>query len=92
MVTSMLHEDFYTSGVYSVPELGVYAGWVAHQGSFSASQPFVNETGDVVYLFTGVWLVVPQLLGPRNGHKVAVNAATFVVSMFEEEGDRFLKS
>ena len=36
MVDSMKHEQFYTSGTYAVPEIGVYSGWVALDGSFAA--------------------------------------------------------
>jgi len=33
MLKTMLHEPFYSSGVWSDPSLGVYVGWVATQGS-----------------------------------------------------------
>ncbi len=38
MVDCMRHEAFYESGVVNVPELGVYAGWTAHQASAAARQ------------------------------------------------------
>ena len=47
MASSMEHESFYDSGIYSVPEMGIYAGWVAHENSFSAGQPFFNERKDI---------------------------------------------
>jgi len=53
MVSSMEHESFYDSGLYSVPEMGIYAGWVAHENSLAAGQPFFNERGDIVLLFSG---------------------------------------
>ena len=31
---------FLYSGMHSVPEMGIYAGWVAHENSFGAAQPF----------------------------------------------------
>ena len=43
MVASMEHESFYVSGAYLIPEMGVYAGWVAHEHSFAAGQVFFNE-------------------------------------------------
>ena len=60
MVTSMEHESFYDSGMYSVPEMGIYAGWVAHENSFAAGQPFFNERRDVVLLFSGECFVDPE--------------------------------
>ncbi len=43
MVGSMEHEQFYCSGTYSAPDMGVYGGWVALDNSFAASQIFLNE-------------------------------------------------
>jgi asparagine synthase (glutamine-hydrolysing) len=37
MARSMEHESFYDSGMYSVPEMGIYAGWMAHENSTSNS-------------------------------------------------------
>jgi asparagine synthase (glutamine-hydrolysing) len=34
----MSHEAFYESGTCFAPEIGVYSGWVAHSGSYAASQ------------------------------------------------------
>ena len=42
MVDPMEHEPSYDSGMYSVPETGIYAGWVAHEDSFAVGQPFFN--------------------------------------------------
>jgi asparagine synthase (glutamine-hydrolysing) len=38
MVASMKHDAAYLSGSRCFPELGVYCGWVAHEGSFAAHQ------------------------------------------------------
>src|SRR6266487_6190478 len=61
MVSPMKHESFYDSGVYSVPEVGIYAGCVAHENSFGAGQPFFNERRDVVLLLSGECFVRPAL-------------------------------
>src|SRR4030095_16489370 len=53
MASAMEHESFYDSGFYSVPEMGLYAGWVRHENSFGAEQPFFNERRDVVLLLSG---------------------------------------
>lgn len=49
----MKHEPGYVSGTYSLPALGVHAGWVAHAGSYAASQPASREPGGPVLLFSG---------------------------------------
>ena len=38
MVATMRHQPASTSGMAIDPELGIYAGWVAHEGSFAARQ------------------------------------------------------
>ena len=38
MLRTMMHERFYASGACFAPEIGVYAGWVAHPGSFAARE------------------------------------------------------
>src|ERR1700746_1185978 len=55
MVDCMAHEDFYVSGTYSAPELGVFAGWTAHEGSFSDCQPVLSQPGDLALIFSGEW-------------------------------------
>ena len=91
MVTSMEHESFYDSGMYSMPELGIYAGWVAHQNSFAAGQPFFNERRDIFLLSSGECFVD---LGTRTelrqkGHELEVAAGSWLVHLYEEQGDRF---
>ncbi|SRR6266496_1175792 len=77
MASSMEHESFYDSGLYSVPEMGICAGWVAHENSFGAGQPFFNERRDVVLLFSGECFVDPETrTGLRqNGHELGQAAA-----------------
>jgi asparagine synthase (glutamine-hydrolysing) len=60
MVRSMEHESFYTSGTYYVPEMGVYGGWVALEGSFAAGQVFFNEQKDIALLFAGECFPNPE--------------------------------
>jgi len=92
MVATMEHERFYTSGCYLIPELGVHAGWIAHEGCFLASQPFVNETGDVVLLFSGECFIDPETRAElrRRGHRIETDN-DWLVHLYEEEGERFFE-
>jgi asparagine synthase (glutamine-hydrolysing) len=92
MVTSMEHERSNTSGCYSIPELGVHAGWIAHEDSFVTSQPFVNETGDVALLLSGECFIDPETRAElrRRGHRINSNN-DWLVHLYEEEGDRFFE-
>src|SRR6266478_2219762 len=75
MVAAMKHEPFYSSGTYSVPEMGVYTGWVAHQNSFAADQVFFDEDKDIALTFSGECFADPKTrtdLG-QKGHKFGRN-------------------
>lgn len=51
MLQSMLHESWYQSKMCEAPEIGVYAGWVAHPGSFASleSGQHAARTMDLVF-------------------------------------------
>lgn len=53
MIDCMCYEPFYVSGTCFVPEIGVYGGWVAHEGSFAARQSSFIERNGVNLLFSG---------------------------------------
>jgi len=93
MLASMKHHGSYVCGTKSIPEFGVYAGWAAHEGSFSAHQPFFNETGDIVLLFAGECFIDPDARRSlaRKGHAFGDNAADWIVHLYEEEGSRFFE-
>lgn len=91
MVRSMEHEPFYTSGTYFVPELGVYAGWVAHENSFAAEQVFFNEQRDVALILSGECYVDHEKPADlrQDGHSFGQNKRDWLVHSYEEEGVRF---
>ena len=53
MVDSMLHEPCYQSATCEAPEMGVYAGWVAHPGSFAATESGAGAAGAIDLVFAG---------------------------------------
>src|SRR6266850_4835655 len=93
MVASMNYEDSYVCGTYSVPEMRLHGGWVANEGSFSASQPFLSETGDVELVLSGECFNDRQLqpVLTCNGHKLAKNRAHWLVRLYEDQDDRFFE-
>jgi asparagine synthase (glutamine-hydrolysing) len=93
MTSSMEYEPFYDSGMHSVPELGIYAAWVACENSFSASQPFFNERTNVVLLFSGECFADPETRTDlqQKGHQVGQVSGNWLVHLYEEEGDRFFE-
>jgi asparagine synthase (glutamine-hydrolysing) len=53
MVGALRHESFYVTGTWSDEQLGVYCGWVARAGSFSANMPLCDPGGEAVLVFSG---------------------------------------
>jgi len=92
MVASMQHEQFYASGTYSVPKLGVYAGWMAAANTFAAGQPFLNEQRDIALIFSGECFVDPETRTSvrQKGHEIR-NNNDWLVHLYEEEGERFFE-
>src|SRR5437899_1377670 len=93
MVSSMEHQPFYTSGMYSVPEMGIHAGWLAQEDSFAAGQIFFNERRDIALLFSGECFVDPEtpVELKRKGHQLGEAAGSWLVHLYEEEGDKFFE-
>lgn len=89
----MKHEPSYHSGSYSVPEMGIYAGWVAHENSFGAGQPFFNQRKDVVLLFSGECFVDAdtRISLRRKGHGLEERTGSWLVHLYEDEGHRFFE-
>src|SRR5207247_6347965 len=91
MVGSMDHEPFYNSSTYSVPEMGIYAGWVVHENSFGAGQPFFDEQRDIALLFSGECFPDPEMRTEltRKGHELGEAASAWIAHLYEEEGEQF---
>lgn len=79
MIASMQHEKFHVSGSYSAPELGIFAGWVALDGSFADCQPILNDHGDVALLLSGECLLDRPI------------DATHLVQLYEQDGRDFFE-
>ena len=75
-----------------MPEMGVYAGWIAHEGSFAADQVFFNEQKDIALIFSGECFPDPQTRKDltQKGHTVKKNN-DWLVHLYEEEGDQFFE-
>src|SRR5438477_1711816 len=93
MITSMEHERFYRSGSYFAPEMGIYAGWVAHENSFAAGQVFFNEQQDIALIFSGDCFgdVGIQADLKQKGHRFGRSDGDWLVHLYEEEGEGFFE-
>jgi len=93
MVGSMKHEPFYNSGTCEDKTLGIHAGWVCHQGSYSDCLPIWNEARDICLLFTGEhYADCDQTARLRSGnHNFSSDDASCLVHLYEENGAKFFE-
>ena len=91
MLASMNHESFSESGSYSVNEMNIHAGWIAHKDSFSAGQVFFNDRRDIALLFAGECFIDPQTIAQlkRRGHPIEKEIGAWLIALYEEEPKRF---
>jgi asparagine synthase (glutamine-hydrolysing) len=93
MIGCMMHESFYTSGTYLNEELGLYAGWVCHKGSFSDCMPVFNEEKTLLLLFTGENFADKEATDQlkSRGHRFDDSNASYLIHVYEEQGNAFLE-
>jgi asparagine synthase (glutamine-hydrolysing) len=93
MIERMIHERFYASSTYVNGRLGVYAGLVGFEGSFSNSALVLNEEKNLVLLFAGenfadndlkIWL-------KQKGHVFDPSNASYLIHLYEESGEQFFQ-
>jgi asparagine synthase (glutamine-hydrolysing) len=91
MAATLRHEPFYTAGDFAAPELGVWAGWTAHEGSFAAGQVFQNESQDVALIFSGECFIDAAAKNQlrQGGHSFSETGGEALVHLYEEQGDHF---
>jgi asparagine synthase (glutamine-hydrolysing) len=73
MIATMRHEPFYESGVYSAPDIGVYAGWTAHPRSFAARASAAPRP--------------PHLMCVLSGECVGTAEETDLATIYTKHGD-----
>jgi asparagine synthase (glutamine-hydrolysing) len=93
MVASMLHESFYHFGTYCNDQLGLYAGWVCHQGSFSDCMPVWNEKKSAVLIFFGENFTDLDLFDHLKAkhHRFDRSNASYIIHLYEKNGIDFLQ-
>jgi asparagine synthase (glutamine-hydrolysing) len=93
MVDSMKHEPFYVSAFHSEPEMAVYAGSVALDGSLASGQAYFNEERNIVLLFSGECFLDATIEAQlkQKGHRVERSRVEWLIHLYEEEGDRLFE-
>lgn len=90
MVAAMLHESFYVSGTYSAPATPFYGGWVAHDSSVAARQPFIGDNGHVILLLAGELFneVGVSFITHPDGSREVETAPDHLVRLYQKKGER----
>jgi asparagine synthase (glutamine-hydrolysing) len=93
MIAPMMHESFYASGRYINKNLGLYAGWVCHPGSFSDCMPICNESKDICLIFCGEDFSDSSDSSRlrARGHDYNPENASYLIHLYEEIGPKFIE-
>ena len=93
MLNVMLHEPSYVSGRYNSPEMGIYAGWIAHAGSFASNQIFRDEEKKVTLLFSGECFLDSETYTflRRGGHAIKSDVGNWLIPLYLERGEGFFE-
>jgi asparagine synthase (glutamine-hydrolysing) len=87
MVAALRHGSSYVSGTWSEESLGLYVGWVAHNGAFADRMPLYNEGRDLILAFSGEDFPVcgSALRLRERGHTVDTEGPSYLVHLAEED-------
>ena len=93
MLKCLMHEPFYRDGKYINRQLGIWLGWVNHEGSFSDCLPIWNENKDICLLFSGEDFADQADIDAlrTRGHEFGPDDASYLVHLYEEMGYGFLE-
>ena len=92
MIAAVKHEADYRTGTYVNEDLGLYTGWVCHEGSFSDCMPVMSREKDLVLIYTGENFAdsstISRLTG--GGNPARGSNAGYLLDLYEEDEGRFL--
>jgi len=93
MVKCLKYEPFYIDGTYINKDLGLWSGWVCHEGTFGDCLPIWNEKKDICLLFSGEDFANQADIDALRirGHEFRSDDASYLVHLYEEVGYEFLE-
>src|SRR5262249_22304843 len=84
MLSALMYEPFYSTGLYSNEQLGLYAGWAVHPKSFCDCMPVKSSDGRTVLLLDGEVFNASQGFGAGQRFD-----ATYLARLYDQLGDAF---
>ena len=93
MAKCLIHEPFYTEGIYINQEVGLWSGWACHKDAFGDCLPIWNEKRDICLLFSGEDFTDQADIDAlrTRGHEFGSDDASYLVHLYEEMGCAFLE-
>lgn len=87
MMATARHDPTYATGTHADEAMGLYVGWTARRGSFSAQMPQWNECGDKCLVFAGEEYSDPEdVRGLRaRGHSFDSGAGAYLIHLAEDD-------
>ena len=93
MRDSLMHESFYSNGIYANNDLNAYLGWACHKDSFSDCMPVWNEEKNTALIFFGENFTDMELFDrlKAKNHTFNKSNASYLIHLYEEKGIDFLR-
>src|SRR5215510_14297 len=88
MVEAMRHTKHDAGGTYVNEGLGLYAGWMCHQKSFSDCMPLISHEKDVVLIFHGEHFLGNGALD-HGGANTKGPDARYLLDLYKQHGEDF---
>lgn len=87
MVSTMSHEDFYSSGTLADESLGVYVGWTSRSGSAFSRMPVLSERSGVALVFSGEEFPDPEVARrfKYDGEASSEGSPSYLARWYEED-------
>jgi len=94
MVEAMRHEPFYTGNKYVNTDLGLYVGWMSHEGSYADCMPLIDNERGIVLIFSGENFLKLNTTSriSKTDRPINKDTAQSLISLYTENRDDFLKN
>lgn len=91
MVEAMRHEKHYVGGQYVNEDVGLYAGWMCHQGAFADCMPLISHDKGTILIFQGENYLDSDTLARwrRSGAEGDDSSARYLLELYTELGEDF---
>jgi asparagine synthase (glutamine-hydrolysing) len=91
MVEAMRHEPHYSGGQYINRDVGLYVGWMCHQGAFDDCLPLVSSDRNTILIFHGEHYLDSDARHRIKRPPLAESNARYLLDLYKEFGNDFFR-